>query len=83
MKSSFVFQELKLSEQLLTEVYSLRRQVEDLTIQREEMQNVINNLEKQNLDLRKTNKELVTKNMKITKKAKNYRRDYESETLMV
>ena len=73
MKSSFVFQELKLSEQLLTEVYSLRRQVEDLTIQREEMQNVINNLEKQNLDLRKTNKELVTKNGKITKKAKNYR----------
>ena len=83
MKSSFVFQELKLSEQLLTEVYSLRRQVEDLTIQREEMQNVINNLDKQNLDLRKTNKELVTKNGKITKKAKNYRRDYESESLMV
>ena len=73
MKSSFVFQELKLSEQLLTEVYSLRRQVEDLTIQREEMQNVINNLDKQNLDLKKTNKELVTKNGKITKKAKNYR----------
>ncbi len=47
------------------------------------MQNLITNLEKHNLDLRKTNKELAANNMKITKKAKNYRKDYECESLMV
>ena len=47
------------------------------------MQSVITHLDKENLDLRKTNKKMTLKNQKINKKAKNLKRDFECEVLMV